>query len=107
MRERNEEEHEELIERTYRITRENNQMLHSMRRSAFLGGIIKLIVWIALLGFPIWLYIQYVNPVLTNLVSAVGEVQQVGNDIGVQFEGVGDFFGQFKNIELPSFNEGE
>jgi len=104
---KSEEEYEELIERTYRITRENNQMLHSMRRSAFLGGIVKLIVWVALLGFPIWLYIQYVNPVLTNLVSAVGEVQQVGNDIGVQFEGVGDFFSQFKEIQLPSFNQGE
>ena len=104
---RSEDEYEELVERTFRMTRENNQMLHSMRRNAFLGGILKLIIWVVLLGFPIWLYIQYVNPVLTNLVSAVGEVQQVGNDIGVQFEGVGDFLSQFKNIELPSFNQGE
>jgi hypothetical protein len=100
-------EEEELLERTYRISRENNQMLHSMRRSAFFGGIIKLIVWIALLGFPIWLYVQYVNPLLSDVTSKVNQVQEVGNDIGIQFEGVNSLINDLKNLPIPGFSQEE
>lgn len=106
-RDKDEREDEELLERTYRISRENNQMLHSMRRSAFLGGIIKLIVWAALLGFPIWLYIQYVNPLLTSVTSTVNQVQEVGDEIGVQFDGVSSLINELRNLPLPGFNQEE
>jgi hypothetical protein len=100
-------DHEELLERTYRISRENNKMLHSMRRSAFLGGIIKLIVWAALLGIPIWLYVQYINPVLSNVVSKVNQVQEVGGEIGVQFDGVTGLINELQNLPLPGFKQEE
>jgi hypothetical protein len=106
-RSREELEEDELLERTYRISRENNQMLHSMQRSAFIGGLIKLIIWIALLGIPIWLYMQYVNPVLSSVTSKVNQVQEVGNDIGIQFDGVNNLINDLKNLPIPGFNQEE
>jgi hypothetical protein len=43
------------------LARDNNRMLRAMRRSAFIGGIIKFIFWILILiviPYFTWLYIQ-------------------------------------------------
>ena len=41
----------------YRLVRENNKMLHSMRRNAFWGGVIKFLLYaILLVALPWWLF---------------------------------------------------
>ena len=45
-----------LLREIYRLTRENNEMMHRQRRSAFFWGFIKFVVYAALLAAPIWFY---------------------------------------------------
>ena len=45
-----------------RLTKENNKMLHAMCRSAFFGGIFKLLMWAAFIIVLLWLYMQYLAP---------------------------------------------
>ena len=41
------------LEEILRLTKENNRMLHKMRRSAFLGGLFKFIMWAAFIIIPL------------------------------------------------------
>lgn len=61
----------ELLEKTFEFARENNRMLHAQRRAAFIGGIIRLIVWLGLLVIlPYYLYTLYIQPYLPALQNA-------------------------------------
>ena len=57
------------LEQVLRLAKENNHMLRSMRRNAWLGGIIKLLIYAGLIVIPFWLYLQYLAPVMGALTS--------------------------------------
>jgi len=62
-------------EEIYKLAKENNRMLHAMRRDAFVGGIIKFVWWIAILFvIPYILYVVYLQPYLTNIQAAYQNV---------------------------------
>ena len=53
-----------------------------MRRNALLGGLLKLI-WIAIIiGLPIYIYINFLAPVLDQVLDAAETVQDVGDKVG-------------------------
>jgi len=70
----------ELLERTYRLARENNKMIHSMRRQAFWGFVFKIILYAIFIGLPIWLYFQYLAPTLGSLLEVYSQIPGVGGD---------------------------
>ena len=84
------ENHESQLDEIYRLTRENNRMLHAMRRNAFLGTLFKLLVYggIALLSF--WAYLQYINPMLEQLLKTMQQMQGTGTQAQVQLQGLQD-----------------
>lgn len=75
----------EKLAEILRITKENNRMLHKMRRNAFLGGIFKLILWLAFLIIPLWLYMQYLAPVMTSMMETMNQMQGTGASAQAQF----------------------
>ena len=80
----------------YRITRENNKMLHAMRRNAFWGGVIKFIIYAAFLLVPIWVYTQYLAPVVNAALKTMQDVQGTGAKAQTQ---LGDFSAFIKEIQ--------
>ena len=72
---------EDKLEKMYQMVRENNSMLKSARRSAFIGGIVKAVWWVVILivlPYLTWLYIEpYVNTALVQYQA----VQQQGGDL--------------------------
>ena len=64
-------------EQLLRLVKDNNRMLRAMRRDAFIGGVIKIIVWFALIAVPLWFYLQYLAPVVESAMQAMQQVQQV------------------------------
>ncbi len=54
----------ELLEQNLRLTKENNHLLRSMRRTALYGFIGKILFWIIMLGVPAYLYVSYVSPII-------------------------------------------
>ena len=66
--------HDQTAEEVYRLVKENNKMLHGMRRRAFFGGIFKLVFWIALIVAPIWFYQTYLSPVVGSMLKSMNQV---------------------------------
>ena len=66
--------HEQTQEEIYRLVKENNKMLHGMRRNAFLGGVFKVIFWIALIVAPIWFYQIYLSPVVDSMLQSINQI---------------------------------
>lgn len=99
---------DEQLEETYRLAKENNRMLRAMRRNAFIGGIIKLVVWAALIGLPIWFYLEFVHPVLQSSIETINQVQDTSAQVGEQFGGFSELLEQVENIPgFGQFNQGE
>ena len=71
-----------------RLTRENNRMLHAMRRNAFIGGLLRFVVWVALLVIPLWLYMHYVAPVMESTLNAMQQIQGGSAAAQAQFDGM-------------------
>lgn len=78
----------QVLQETYRLAKENNRMLHSMRRNAFWGGMLKFILYALLLTAPVWFYLTYLNGAVQNLLQAVNKVEGTGQAAQSQFNGV-------------------
>lgn len=98
--------HEPSLEEVYKLARENNKMLHAMRRDAFVGGIVKFVWWIALfIVIPYVLYVLYLQPYLENIQAAYQNISDSAStlsgaakdveELKSQFPNFGDFFKQF------------
>ena len=81
---------EQRLEEMYRLVKENNRMLHAARRNAFVGGIIKMIVWAAFVLIPIWFSLKYIAPALQPALQAVQQMQTAGGQAQVQLTGAQD-----------------
>ena len=77
--------HDEMLKQTYALVKENNRMLHSMRRNAFLGGIFKLLMWAAFIIVPAYVYYIYLAPVMTSALAAMEAAQKSGAQVQTQF----------------------
>ncbi|MCX6786789.1 MAG: hypothetical protein NTU85_03185 [Candidatus Kaiserbacteria bacterium] len=58
-----------LLEETHALARENNRMLRAIRRSQWLGFIFKIIIWAIVLLLPLYLYQQYLQPIVKSFSS--------------------------------------
>jgi len=58
----------DLLEESISVSKENNKILHSMRRSARFSFVGKILFWIIMLGIPAYLYITYLAPIVTSIV---------------------------------------
>src|SRR3989338_11643865 len=77
---------EQMLQEMYRLTKENNKMLHKMRRNAFWGGLIKFVMYIALfVVVPWWLYMTYLAPVLESTMRTMNQIQGTGAKAQAQF----------------------
>lgn len=66
---------DELLEETYKLARDNNKMLRRMRRAAWLGVVAKIVFWSLMIGVPAWLYYQYAQPIVGQLLETMSQVQ--------------------------------
>jgi hypothetical protein len=92
---------QDLLKEIFRLERDNNQILHSMRRSAFMWGIIKFILYAGFLLAPVWFYMTYLSGTLDTMINTMNKLQG-GAESTQQFEGFQDTLQQLK-YRLPSF----
>ena len=71
-----------------RLTRENNTMLHKMRRGAYVKTLLQLVVYALLLIIPAYFYLQYMQPVVNQLMVTVQQIQGTGAQAQAQFSGL-------------------
>lgn len=89
--------HDQTQEEIYRLVKENNHMLHSMRRSAFWGGVFKVIFWLAIIIAPIWFYSAYLAPVVQSFQQTINQVQGTGAKAQVQLDSFQDMLKRFSS----------
>ncbi len=91
-------DNEELLQRTYALAKENNKLIKKMRRGAWFGFIVKLIIFI---GIPVWSYFTFLQPILDQIIGMVGQMQGVAGQAGVtasQMQGI------LNNISIPGLD---
>jgi hypothetical protein len=83
-----------LLEKNLELSKENNKLLKKMRRGAIFGGLLK-VLWIAIIiGIPVYLYINFLAPVIDEVLGTVQAVQEVSGKVeGLQ----GDLQVQLQN----------
>jgi hypothetical protein len=63
------------LEEIYRLTKENNKMLHTMRRNAFLHGLVKFLMYAAIILIAGWFYLNYIAPVMIQMLETLNKIQ--------------------------------
>lgn len=86
------------LDEILRLTKENNRMLHAQRRNAFLGSIFKIVMWIAFVIIPLWLYMQYVAPMMQGVLQTYQQIQGTNAKAQAQFGQMNQYFEQFKSL---------
>ena len=94
----------EDLKELLRLTKDNNHMLHAMRRNAFWGGIIKFVLYaLVLVAAPLWLYATYIMPIMQEMLGTYQQIQGTGARAQAQFS---DFQNLLKKFQNP-FSGGE
>jgi galactitol-specific phosphotransferase system IIC component len=86
-----------------RLSQESNRILHKMRRNAFWGGLIKLIIYVVIFVVtPLWLYATYLAPVVESMSKTMQQIQGTGAQAQAQFS---DFQKMWEDLQkrLPEF----
>ena len=93
---------EQMQQEMYRLTKENNKMLHKMRRNAFWGGILKFVLYaLVLVVAPLWLYATYLAPMMEQVLGTYQQIQGTGAKAQAQFSDIQGFIDQFKGQFSP------
>ncbi len=77
------------LEEIHALAKDNHRMLRSIRRSQRLSFLSTVVIWIVVLALPLYLYQQYLQPV----------IEKISADSGMSTTATSGFLG------LPTFNE--
>ena len=94
------------LDEILRLTKENNRMLHKMRRNVFLGGLFKLLLWAAFIIVPLWLYMQYLAPVMQSMLDPVNHIQGTGASAQAQFGDLNESLQKLR-AQFPQYFQGQ
>ena|SRR3989344_4769994 len=99
----------DMLNDIFKMTKDNNDMLHGMRRRAFVGGLLKFIIWGAIFIAPIWFYMTYLNESMQKMFTAFNQVQATSvsaqTQLGSFQNSIKDFFDKipfFPHATTPS-----
>lgn len=77
-----------------------------MRRDAFWGFVFKIIMWIVILGVPLYFYLTIFQPLLTELFDTLEQVKTTGQNVqgtGAEFalrlQEIGEYFRGFWGVK--------
>lgn len=92
----------EDLKELLRLTKENNRMLHKMRRDAFVGGLVKIVFYgVFFVAIPLWLYATYLGPMVEQMLKTYQDIQGTGAKAQTQFSDIQSLIDQFKQQFSP------
>lgn len=86
------------LDEILRLTKENNRMLHAQRRGAFFGGIFRVVTWVAFIIIPLYLYLQYVAPMMQGMLETYQQLQGTSASAQAQFGQMNQYLEQLKSL---------
>lgn len=95
-------EDRDLLERTFKLARDNNRMLQSMSRAAMFNGLFRVIAWLVVLGGSIWLYFNYLGPLLDSATHALNQAQSASSNASNQLQSIQHAMNTIQHL-IPNF----
>ena len=71
-------ESKKLLEETLALAKENNNILHSLKRSIYISRIMSLVYWVFIIGSAVGAY-YLIEPYIDQIKSAYGNASDVLN----------------------------
>lgn len=96
-------EDRDLLERTFKLARDNNRMLQSMNRAAMFNGLFRFLAWGVVLAGSVWLYFNYLGPLMESTTGMLNQAQGVSSDASNQFETLKNAFDALQKV-LPNIS---
>lgn len=93
------------LEQILKLTKDNNRMLHAMRRNAWLSGFFRVVLWAAFIIIPFYLYMQYLAPVMQSAVETMQQVQGTGAKAQAQFGELNDAMKKLQGLYPQYFQQ--
>ena len=91
----------DLLERTFKLARDNNRMLQAMSRAALMNGLLRVVAWIVVAGGALWLYANYLGPVLNSATHTVNQAQSASNSASQQLQSIQNAISAIEHV-LPN-----
>ncbi len=96
-------EHEDLkklLEENLAVAKDNNRLLREMRRNAILGLVAKVVLWLVVLGVPLFFLSTYIGPLMSAFSGAAptGENLKPGLFGLPSAEQVSDLMQQYREL---------
>ena len=67
-------EEKSMLERSLKLSEENNKILHSMRRSARISSIMRYVYWVIIIGLSLGAY-YLIQPYVNTLLHIYGQIE--------------------------------
>ncbi|HET8581247.1 MAG TPA: hypothetical protein VFL98_02140 [Candidatus Paceibacterota bacterium] len=96
-------EDRDLLERTFKLARDNNRMLQAMNRAALFNGLFRVLAWIAVLALAAWLYFNYLGPVLNSATHALNQAQTASSNASSELQSIQNAISAIQHV-IPSFS---
>ena len=100
-------EQQKLLQETYELTKENNKMLHSARRSAFIGGLFKMAMYAAFIVLPAYFFYTTIVPMLNDTAAKVNAVSGKVQGAAGQLQNATNTIDQYKALINGSYGSQE
>ena len=68
-------EEKQLLQETFRLSQENNQLLRRIRRSLALSNVMSILYYALIIGVPIVLYYYFLQPYVSQLFEYYRNIQ--------------------------------
>ncbi len=73
-------EEKQLLEEAVKLSKENNKILHKMRRGQFLGNLFSYVKWILIIIITVWSWVV-LQPYLDNMMNMYQQVQDATKSV--------------------------
>ena len=72
-----------VLDETHALAKDNHRMLRALRRYQLVGFFGKIIIWIVVLVLPLYLYQQYLGPIVSRFSVLSGTATSSSNVFGL------------------------
>jgi hypothetical protein len=88
---------ERTLEEIHALAKDNHRMLRAIRRGQWMSFISTVIVWVAVLALPLYLYRQYLEPIISQIseISGTASTTTAGLLNVPTFTGIGKMISSF------------
>jgi hypothetical protein len=96
---------QQKLEEIYKLTLENNHILHKLQNRMRMGTVIRIVYWLAILGALGGVY-YYIRPILETVASTTTQTENMFNkleQLRSQFpetRAIQQFMGQIRPVEM-------